>query len=64
MFSPLWVMISNQIFNVNSFSFDSALYPSLRKMYDENNGNTQVFYFKNAVATFSSFSGAPEVVEF
>lgn len=31
-------------------------YPSLRKMYDENDGNTQVFYFKNATATFSSFS--------
>ena len=39
-------------------------YPSLRKMYDENDGNTQVFYFKNATATFSSFTTAPEVVTF
>lgn len=39
-------------------------YPNLRKMYDENDGNTQVFYMKNAVATFSSFTGAPEVVKF
>ena len=39
-------------------------YPDLRSMYDENDGNTQVFYFKNAVATFSSFTAAPEVVEF
>lgn len=39
-------------------------YPNLRGMYDENDGNTQVFYFRNAVATFSSFTAAPEVVQF
>jgi len=39
-------------------------YPNLRGMYDENDGNTQVLYFKHAVATFSSFTGAPETVEF
>ena len=39
-------------------------YTNLRAMYDENDGNTQVFYMKNAVATFSSFTAAPEVVEF
>ena len=39
-------------------------YPSLRNMYDENDGNTQVFYFRNATATFSSFTAAPETVTF
>lgn len=39
-------------------------YPNLRGMYDENDENTQVLYFKNAVATFSSFTEAPETVEF
>ena len=39
-------------------------YPDLRHMYDENDGNTQVFYMKNAVATISSFGGAPVVIEF
>lgn len=39
-------------------------YPDLRNMYDENDNNTQVFYFKNAVATFSSFGSAPETVVF
>ncbi len=39
-------------------------YPSLRGMYDENDGNTQVFYMKNAVATFSSFTKKPETIEF
>lgn len=39
-------------------------YPELRSMYDENDGNTQVFYFKNGTATFSSFTSAPETIEF
>ena len=39
-------------------------YPNLRRMYDENDSNTQVFYFRNATATFSSFTAAPETVEF
>ena len=37
-------------------------YPNLRAMYDENDGNTQVFYLQNAVATFSSFGQMPETV--
>ena len=39
-------------------------YPHLRSMYNENDGNTQVLYFEHAVATFSSFTAAPEVREF
>ena len=39
-------------------------YPSLRKMYDENDGNTQVFYLKDAVATFSSFTAPSRTVTF
>lgn len=39
-------------------------YPNLRNMYNENDGNTQVFYFKNATATFSSFTEAPETIQF
>ena len=39
-------------------------YPNLRAMYDENDGNTQVFYLKNATATFSSFTAAPEIIMF
>ncbi len=38
-------------------------YPDLRGMYSEDDGNTEVFYFEKAVATFSSFTAAPEVVE-
>lgn len=39
-------------------------YHNLRAMYDENDGNTQVFYFKHAVATFSSFKDLAETIEF
>ncbi len=39
-------------------------YPSLQQMYAADDGNTEVFYFKNAVATFSSFTSAPETVTF
>ncbi|MBO6300424.1 MAG: pyridoxamine 5'-phosphate oxidase family protein [Lachnospiraceae bacterium] len=39
-------------------------YPSLQAMYSADDGNTEVFYLKNATATFSSFTKAPEVVKF
>ena len=39
-------------------------YPELRRMYDENDGNTQVFYLKNAVAVISSFDKEPVKIEF
>lgn len=39
-------------------------YPSLQHMYSADDGNTEVFYFKNAIATFSSFNAEPEVVKF
>ena len=39
-------------------------YPQLRNMYSEDDGNTEVFYFKNATAVFSSFTAAPEIINF
>ena len=39
-------------------------YPSLQQMYSADDGITKVFYIKNATATFSSFTKAPEVVTF
>lgn len=39
-------------------------YPELRGMYNEDDGNTVVLYFKDAVATFYSFGGAPKEVRF
>ena len=37
-------------------------YPSLKHMYDAVDGNTEVFYIKDATATFSSFTKEPEVM--
>lgn len=40
-------------------------YPELRKMYIAGkNGNTLVYYFKDATATIYSFSSAPEEIKF
>ena len=39
-------------------------YPSLQKMYAADDGNTQVFYFKNATATITAFTHEPEVIKF
>lgn len=39
-------------------------YQSLRRMYAPGDGNTAVYWLKNAKATFSSFTAAPETVEF
>ncbi len=39
-------------------------YPSLQNMYKADDGNTQVFYLQNAVATISSFTEAPVVIKF
>ncbi len=39
-------------------------YPSLRGMYDENDGNTEVFRFRSGAAVFSSFTEAPRTINF
>ena len=62
-----WVRIAGELVEDDRVEARKSMleaYPSLRKMYDENDGNTQVFYFKNATATFSSFTAAPETVTF
>lgn len=38
--------------------------PSLKAMYDPDDGNMQMLYFRNAAATFSSFTDAPETITF
>ena len=38
-------------------------YPSLRAMYDEDDGNTLVLYFKDATAVFSSFTTPPRTIK-
>lgn len=39
-------------------------YPSLQAMYSAEDDNTEVLYFENATAVFSSFTGEPVTVKF
>ena len=62
-----WLRVTGQLVEDDRVEARKAMldaYPSLRGMYDENDGNTQVLYFKDATATFSSFTAAPETIEF
>ena len=62
-----WVRISCELVEDDRIEAKKSMldaYPNLRGMYDENDGNTQVFYMQNATATFSSFGKAPETVTF
>ena len=38
--------------------------PGLRSMYDENDGNTAVYFLKDAKATISSFTAEPIEINF
>ena len=62
-----WIRIACELIEDDRFDAKKSMldaYPNLRNMYDENDGNTQVFYMKNATATISSFGGEPVVIEF
>ena len=62
-----WIRVACELVEDDRFEAKKSMldaYPNLRHMYDENDGNTQVFYMHNATATISSFGGAPVVIEF
>ena len=62
-----WLRVSGELTEDDRVEAKKAMldaYPNLRGMYNENDGNTQVLWLKNAVATFSSFSAAPETYSF
>ena len=62
-----WVRIAGELIEDDRVEAKKSMldaYPNLRGMYDENDGNTQVLYFRNATAAFSSFTAAPEAVTF
>ena len=62
-----WVRVACELVEDDRFEAKKSMldaYPNLREMYDEHDGNTQVFYMKNATASFSAFGKDSEVVEF
>ena len=62
-----WIRVACELIEDDRFEAKKSMldaYPELRNMYDENDGNTQVFYMKNATATINTFGGEPVVIEF
>ena len=62
-----WIRVACELIEDDRFEAKKSMldaYPNLRGMYNENDGNTQVFFMKNATATISSFGSAPIVIEF
>ena len=62
-----WIRIACELVEDDRFEAKKSMldaYPNLRGMYDENDGNTQVFYMQSVKATISAFGKAPELIEF
>ncbi len=62
-----WVRIAGELVEDDRMESRQAMldaYPYMKKTYAADDGNMQLLYFKNAVATFDSFGGKHEVVTF
>ena len=62
-----WVRITGELVNDDNYDVKVAMLekmPSLKAMYSADDDNMQMLYFKNAEATFSSFTEEPETVTF
>lgn len=62
-----WLRVSGKLVRddrVEAKAHLLAAYPSLQKMYSATDGNTEVLYFTDATAVFSSFTSAPRTVHF
>ncbi len=62
-----WLRVAGELINDDDRDVKVAMLekmPSLKSMYSADDENTQVLYFRNAKATFSSFTEAPETIEF
>ncbi len=63
-----WIRVSGTLVADDRVEAGEAMldaYPNLRSMYTTGeNGNSVVYYFKDATAVISAFSHAPETIEF
>ena len=62
-----WIRVEGKLIPDNRVEAKKAMldnYPELRSMYDENDDNTIVLYFENAIATIYSFTEAPVKYDF
>lgn len=58
-----WIRIAGILINDDNREVKTLMLekmPMLRGMYNEDDGNMQMLYFKDAVVTISSFTAAPE----
>ena len=62
-----WIRVAGKLINDDRLEAKESMleaYPNLKNMYDAKDDNTQVLYFEDGEATFSSFTTAPETVKF
>ena len=62
-----WIRIAGELINDDNRDVMVAMLekmPSLKAMYSPDDGNMQMLYFKDATATFSSFTEASETIQF
>ena len=62
-----WLRVSGELVEDDRVEARQSMlddYPSLQKMYAADDGNTEVFYFKNATAVFFSFEHEPVTIQF
>ena len=62
-----WLRVSGELVNDDRREATAHMldgYPQLQAMYSADDDNTQVLYFKNATATFSSFTAPPKTITF
>ena len=62
-----WLRVSGKLIEDDRIEARQSMldaYPSLQKMYQADDGNTEVFYFKDATAIFSSFTHEPQIIKF
>ena len=61
----IWLRVAGELVNDDRREPKAAMLdkmPSLKAMYNADDDNTQVLYFKDATATFASFTAAPEIL--
>ena len=62
-----WIRVECELVEDDRYEAKKSMldaYPNLRGMYDENDGNTQVLYMQNAVATICASGKEPEALKF
>ena len=62
-----WLRVSGKLVRddrVEAKEHMLASYPNLQSMYSATDDNTEVLYFEDATAVFSSFTSEPETIKF